>query len=131
MEVKSAHTRLFVSDIGTCAAFYRDVLKFEPIIIQIEKGYAEFKVADLRISLFRQQEMAEILRTSDRPVGNNSQDNVALILQVKNLDDIYNELRQSDVVFAEPPTQNKEFALKVAYFRDPSGNLLGLFEAMM
>ncbi|MGC1527945.1 MAG: VOC family protein, partial [Phormidesmis sp.] len=126
MEVKSANTRLFVTDIGTCAEFYRDVLKFKPITVQIEKGYAEFEVAGLRLSLFRQQEMSEILRTSDLPSGNNCQDKVGLILSVRNIDDIYHELRQANVKFAEPPTQNQEFSLKVAYFRDPSGNLIGL-----
>ncbi|MGB3670117.1 MAG: VOC family protein [Phormidesmis sp.] len=131
MEVKSAHTRLFVTDIGACAEFYRDVLKFKPITVQIEKGYAEFEVAGLRLSLFRQQEMSEILRTSDLPSGNNCQDKVGLILSVQNIDDIYHELRQADVKFAEPPTQNQEFSLKVAYFRDPAGNLIGLFEAVM
>ncbi|MGD1899502.1 MAG: VOC family protein [Phormidesmis sp.] len=131
MDVKSAHTRFFVSDIGACAEFYRDVLKFEPVTIQVEKGYAEFKVADFRLSLFRQQEMSEILRTSDKAIGKDIQDRVGLILNVQNLDDIYHELRQADVEFAEPPTQNNEFSLKVAYFRDPAGNLIGLFESMM
>ncbi|MGD1867038.1 MAG: VOC family protein [Phormidesmis sp.] len=131
MEVKAAHTRLFVADVGACARFYRDILKFEPVTIQIEKGYAEFKMAGLHLSIFSQQEMAEILRTSSRPAASNSQDNVGLILHVDNLDDIYHELRHANVDFAEPPTQNKEFALKVAYFRDPAGTLIGLFEAMM
>ena len=56
---------------------------------------------------------------------------VGLILTVNNIDDIYHELRQADVDFAEPPTQNQEFSLKVAYFRDPAGNLIGLFEPLM
>ncbi|MEM9152167.1 MAG: VOC family protein [Cyanobacteria bacterium P01_F01_bin.3] len=131
MEVKSAHTRLFVSDVGACAEFYRDVLKFEPVTIQIEKGYAEFKIANLQLSLFSKQEMAAILRTTDKPTESNSQDSVGLILKVENLDDIYHELRHANVEFAEPPTQNQEFALKVAYFRDPAGTLIGLFESMM
>ena len=131
MDVKSAHTRLFVSDVGICAAFYRDVLKFEPVTIQVEKGYAEFMVAGTRISLFRKQEMSEILRTSNRSPGLDTQDDVALILHVQNIDDIYHELRKADVKFAEPPTQNTEFSLKVAYFRDPAGTLIGLFETIM
>ncbi|MEO1791786.1 MAG: VOC family protein [Cyanobacteria bacterium J06629_19] len=131
MEVKSAHTRLFVADIGACAAFYRDILKFEPVTVQIEKGYAEFKMADQRLSLFRQQEMAEILRTTDKTATVDCQDTVGLILNVKNIDGIYHELRHANVNFVEPPTQNKEYSLKVAYFRDPAGTLIGLFEAMM
>lgn len=132
MEVRSAHTRLFVDDVAACSRFYQNVLKFKPVALQVEKGYAEFEITDsMRISLFRQREMSEILRTSDRPVAKNAQDRVGLILHVHDLDSIYHELRRADVTFAEPPTQNNEFSLKVAYFRDPAGNLIGLFEAMM
>lgn len=131
MEVKSAHTRLFVSDIAVCAAFYQDVLKFKPITIQIEKGYAEFEIANMRLSLFRQQEMSEILRTSELPSMAECQDKFGLLFQVHDMDEIYHELRHAQVDFVEPPTQNAEYALKVAYFRDPDGNLIGLVEAMM
>lgn len=132
MEVRTAHTRLFVDDVAACAQFYKDVLKFKPRTLQVEKGYAEFEITEnMWISLFRRREMAEILRTSDRPAAEKAQDKVGLILNVHNLDDIYHELRQADVIFDEPPTQNNEFSLKVAYFRDPAGNLIGLFEAMM
>jgi lactoylglutathione lyase len=135
MEVSAAHTRLLVNDIATCAEFYRDVLKFKPVTIQIEKGYAEFEIghssSPMRLSLFRQQEMSEILRTSEKPLAANCQDRFCLILQVRNIDDIYHDLRHAQVEFDEPPTQNQEFALKVAYFRDPAGNLIGLFEPVM
>ena len=131
MEFNNPHVRLFVADIAPCAEFYRDVLKFKPVTIQVEKGYAEFELDHLRLSLFRRQEMSEILRTSDRPNIVEEQDKFGLILHVRNLDDIYNELRHANVTFVEPPTQNKEFSIKVAYFRDPSGNLLGLIEPMM
>ena len=131
MDVQLAHTRLFVDDIAVCAAFYRDVLKFKPITVQVEKGYAEFEISNMRLSLFNRKEMSEILRTSDRPQAKGCQDKVGIILQVHDLDNIYKELRRADVAFAEPPTQNSEFSLKVAYCRDPEENLIGLFEAMM
>ncbi len=131
MEVQSAHTRLYVSDIAACTEFYRDVLRFKPVTVQIEKGYAEFEVGQMRLSLFRQQEMAEILRTSEKPTTIDCQDKFGFVLAVRDIDAIYHELRHAQVVFAEPPTQNAEFSLKVAYFRDPEGNLIGLFESMM
>ncbi|MGB3295207.1 MAG: VOC family protein [Phormidesmis sp.] len=132
MKVQAAHTRLYVSDIATCAEFYRDILKFKPITVQIEKGYAEFEVTDnLRLSLFSQQEMAEILRTSGKSATADCQDKFGLVLIVHDIDDIYHELRHAGIAFAEPPTQNTEFSIKVAYLRDPAGNLIGLFEAMM
>ncbi len=135
MKVRAAHTRLFVSDLPACAEFYRDVLKFKPITIQIEKGYAEFEMdeenSDARLSLFRRQEMSEILRTSGKPSVVDCQDQFGLIFSVHDLDGIYHELRQAKVAFDEPPTKNTEFAIKVAYLRDPDGNLIGLFEPVM
>lgn len=131
MEVQVAHTRLFVDDIAVCAEFYRDVLKFKPVTIQVEKGYAEFEISNMRLSLFLRREMSEILRTSEQPVAEGCQDKFGIILQVHDLNEIYHELRKADVAFAEPPTQNSEFSLKVAYCRDPEGNLIGLFEPMM
>ena len=131
MDVQAAHTRFFVSDIAACADFYQNTMKFEPVTVQIEKGYAEFEIANMRISLFRRQEMSEILRTSSKPTDLDAQDKVGLILRIKDLDQIYQDLRQAGVEFDESPTQNHEFALKVAYLRDPDGNLIGLFEALM
>jgi lactoylglutathione lyase len=131
MEVLSANTRLFVSDIARSSDFYANVLKFTPITVQVDKGYAEFEVGHLRLSLFRQQEMSEILRRSEKPNPTDCQDKFGLIFSVRNLDDIYHELRHANVHFDEPPTQNAEFSLKVAYFRDPDGNLIGLFEPVM
>lgn len=135
MEISAAHTRLFVSNIAACAEFYRDVLKLKPITVQIEKGYAEFEIgsgnSQMRLSLFSKQEMSEILRTSEKPQTADCQDQFGLIFQVRDIDSIYHDLRHANVTFDEPPTQNAEFALKVAYFRDPDGNLIGLFEPMM
>ena len=131
MEIKAAATRFFVTDIETCCKFYRDQLKLPVVMEDLDRGYAEFQAASLRLSLFRQQEMAEIIHTTDKPVSADTRDKVALILIVSSVDECYQKLHHEGIHFDEPPTQNSDFNLKVAYCRDPEGNLIGLFEPLM
>ncbi|NEQ51626.1 MAG: VOC family protein [Leptolyngbya sp. SIO3F4] len=129
MDVKAASTRLLVSDITNCCKFYRDLLGLTVIVEN--PGYAEFEVAGQTISLFHQEEMASIIHTSDKPATADSQDKTVLIFTITDLDGTYSQLRQAGVQFDEPPTQNSDFNLKIAYCRDPEGNLIGLFENLM
>ena len=75
--------------------------------------------------------MASIIHTSDKPTSVDSQDKTVLIFTITDLDGTYSQLRQGGVHFDEPPTQNSDFNLKIAYCRDPEGNLIGLFENLM
>ena len=129
MDIKAASTRLLVSDITRCCQFYRDLLGLTVIVESA--SYAEFKAAGQTISLFHQDEMASIVHTSDKPATVDSQDKAVLIFTITDLDGTYSQLRQAGVHFDEPPTQNSDFNLKIAYCRDPEGNLIGLFENLM
>ena len=129
MEVKAASTRLLVSDITNCCNFYRDLLDLDVVVET--SSYAEFKAAGQTISLFHQGEMASIVHTSDKPAAADTQDKAVLIFTIVDLDSTYTQLRQAGVPFDEPPTQNSDFNLKIAYCRDPEGNLIGLFENLM
>ncbi|MEO1402882.1 MAG: VOC family protein [Cyanobacteria bacterium J06635_1] len=131
MDIQAASTRLLVSDITTCCEFYRDRLGLTVVVEDLEHGYAEFQIANMRLSLFRQQEMAEIIHTTDKPTQIACQDKVVLIFKVSDVDSIYHDLHRKGVPFAAPPTQNANFALKIAYCRDPENNLIGLFEPLM
>ncbi|MEM9483058.1 MAG: VOC family protein [Cyanobacteria bacterium P01_F01_bin.116] len=129
MDVKVASTRLLVSDITNCCRFYRDLLGLAVVVEN--PSYAEFKTAGQTISLFHREEMAAIIHTSDKPATADSQDKTVLIFTITDLDQTYTQLRQAGIHFDEPPTQNSDFNLKIAYCRDPEGNLIGLFENLM
>ena len=129
MDVKAASTRLLVSDITNCCKFYRELLGLNVIVET--PSYAEFEAAGQIISLFHREEMASIIHTSDKPATANSQDKTLLIFTITDLDKTYTQLREAGVHFDEPPTQNSDFNLKIAYCRDPEGNLIGLFENLM
>ena len=129
MDVKAASTRLLVSDITNCCRFYRDLLGLTVIVES--PSYAEFEAAGQTISLFHQKEMASIIHTSDNRAIVDGQDITVLIFTITDLDSTYSQLKHSGVHFDEPPTQNSDFNLKIAYCRDPEGNLIGLFENLM
>ncbi|MEM6254757.1 MAG: VOC family protein [Cyanobacteria bacterium P01_D01_bin.156] len=129
MDIKAASIRLLVSDIATCCRFYRDLLGLKVIVDS--PSYAEFEAAGQTISLFHQDEMASIIHTSNKPVTADCQDNALIIFTITHLDSVYATLRGAGVHFDEPPTQNSDFNLKIAYCRDPEGNLIGLFENLM
>ncbi len=66
MDIKTSYTRLLVADLKACFEFYRDVLEFTVVIEALEDGYAEFSTPNMKLALFRRQEMA-LMIGSDRP----------------------------------------------------------------
>lgn len=130
MKVRAAYTRLLVADLEACFRFYRDVLEFPVVMEDLESGYAEFAAGEMKLALFRRLEMAEILGTDNKPAEVDSQDRVVLIFTVPNLDEAYGQLTPKGVHFESEPMNNPNYELKIAYLRDPDGNLIGLFQSM-
>lgn len=54
MKVSSAYTRLLVSDLEACFLFYKDVMEFEVKQEDIEDGYAEFVIGNMRRAFISQ-----------------------------------------------------------------------------
>ena len=131
MDIKSAITRLLVSDLEACFLFYRDVMEFKVNVEAIEDGYAEFEAAEMKFALFRRQEMAEFVGTSDKPLQADCQDRMGLIFTVRDLDKTYHELRSKGVNFSTEPMGNPYYGIKTAYLRDPDGTLIGLFQFLV
>jgi predicted enzyme related to lactoylglutathione lyase len=130
MKVKSAYTRLLVANLEASFLFYRDVMEFQVTVEDLETGYAEFEVGNMKLGLFRRQEMAQIIGNTDKPESAECQDNVVLIFTVPDLEETYHELRHKSVNFTTTPTTNPSYGIKTAYFRDPDGTLIGLFQLL-
>ena len=131
MEVQKSYTRLLVSDLEACFLFYRDLMEFKVTLEDLNEGYAEFAVADMKLSLFRRQEMAEMIGNAQKPHNVEGQDRVVLIFTVPDLDKAYQQLRHRGIKFTTEPLNNPYYGLKTAYFRDPDGTLIGLFQTML
>ena len=131
MKVGTGYTRLLVNDFKACFGFYKDVMEFEVTADNEEDGYAEFNAGDMRLSLFRRQEMAEIIGNAHKPSTAESQDNVALIFIVTDLEEAHQQIIHKGVKFTTEPWNNPYYGIKTAYLRDPDGTLIGLFQFLM
>ncbi|WP_218596807.1 VOC family protein [Chroogloeocystis siderophila] len=93
-----------------------------------KSGYAGFQVGGMKLSLFRRQEMAEIIRKIDKPTHAECQDKVALIFTVHDVEQEYHCLLHKNINLVIEPLTNIDYRIKTAYFRDPDGNLIGLYQ---
>lgn len=128
MKIGPAYTRLLVSDLEACFLFYQDIMEFKVTVNDLIDGYVEFEANNMKLALFRRQEMAAIVGTTHKPFNVESQDRVTLMFTVPDLDEAYQHLRDKGIEFTTQPLQNSSYSIKTAYFRDPDGTLIGLFQ---
>jgi lactoylglutathione lyase len=120
------HTRLLVDNYRECFLFYRDVLGFEVTWGDENSNYADFKFNSATLGVFDRKQMVEALG-EDYTSNAEQVDRTALIFKVKNVEETYQELN-SRVKFITTPTDQKEWGIKVAHFRDPAGSLIEIYE---
>ncbi|WP_078597660.1 VOC family protein [Evansella clarkii] len=120
------HTRLLVDNYKECFYFYRDVLGFEVSWGDEYSNYADFKFNGSKLGIFERKQMTEAIGEDYSP-NIDQADRTALIFKVPNVDDKYQELKDK-VAFITEPTEQKDWGIKVAHFRDPAGSLIEIYE---
>jgi lactoylglutathione lyase len=108
------HVRLLVDDFGAAYRFYADVLGLEPASGDETGPYASFSTGEAALSIFERQIQQE---TVDLDAAG---DSALAILEVEDVDDIAERLGVG------APVDRPDWGLRVAYVRDPSGNLIEL-----
>ncbi|MEM9927743.1 MAG: VOC family protein [Cyanobacteria bacterium P01_D01_bin.50] len=131
MKVYKAFTRLLVNDWKACVSFYKDIMEFESVVEDERGGYAEFKVADMKLSIFRREEMARMVHNSEMPATAQCQDTVALVFTVNDLEEECIKLKQKGIKLTAEPMNNPMYGIKTAYVRDPDDNLIGLYQMLV
>lgn len=125
--MKFNSVRLIVADFDDCFRFYRDVLGFTPDWGELGSTYANFRVDDgTSIALFRRELMAKAVGTDNMPSTAPSQDRVALVFLVEELDRLVEQLRTRGIEFVSAPRDYPDWGIRAAHLRDPDGNLLEL-----
>jgi lactoylglutathione lyase len=119
--VQLTHVRLLVDDFAACFAFYRDVLGLEVTSGTGEGGYASFATGDASLSIFERSEQGEVVRL--REPG----DDCIPILEVDDVDAAVERLREHVL---GPAVSRPDWGIRVAYLRDPAGNLLELAQGL-
>jgi len=119
--VKFSQVRLLVDDYPACFRFLNDTLGLECTFGGEDDGYASFKAGAGTIAVFRRDEQGEVIEL--RAAGDGS----VTVLEVEDVD--AEAARLGDAVLGEPISK-AAWGGRVAYVRDPDGNLFELFQAI-
>jgi lactoylglutathione lyase len=119
--VKLSQVRLLVEDFAPAFRFYRDELGLSPSSGDESSGYASFATPGGTIAIFERGGQAEAVLL--REPG----DSALTVLEVDDVDAVSEQLRAHVV---HSPEDKPEWGGRVAYLRDPSGNLLELFQTL-
>jgi catechol 2,3-dioxygenase-like lactoylglutathione lyase family enzyme len=121
--MKLGYVRLLVRDFDGAVAFYRDVIGFPVAMLVDHAKFAEFNTGETALEIYDRDLMAEVV-----PGLMAGGDRILLTLHVDNVDETFESLKAKGVKFEEPPSNRESWGARTAYFRDPEGNLIELFQ---
>ena len=110
-------TVLFVRDLASCTAFYRDTLGFE--VKHADDSSVWF--GDQQVLLLERSAAADLVGADALSRGEGSP-RVLLCAEVEDVDATHAALEAKGVAFVQPPT-SQPWGLRTAHFVDPEGNL--------
>jgi lactoylglutathione lyase len=120
--VKFSQVRLLVDDFAAAYRFYSEELGLEPGFGAIDDPpYASFAAGDGAVAIFERSGQESTVEL--RPAG----DSTLLVLEV---DDVDAEAARLEDHLVGRPVDKGEWGGRVAYVRDPSGNLIELFQSI-
>jgi catechol 2,3-dioxygenase-like lactoylglutathione lyase family enzyme len=119
--VRFSQARLLVDDFAEAFRFYRDELGLDASFGHETSGYASFSTPGGTIAIFERGDQAEVVAL--RPPG----DSTLTVLEVDDVDAAAERLHHH---LAHSPQDQPGWGGRVAYVRDPSGNLLELFQEL-
>jgi predicted enzyme related to lactoylglutathione lyase len=119
--MRFSQARLLVDDFGAAFRFYRDTLGFGTAFGDESSGYASFDTGSGTVAIFERSGQAEVVEL--RPAG----DSTLLVLELDDVDAAVARLGEHVV---REPVDQPDWGGRVAYLRDPSGNLIELFQSL-
>jgi lactoylglutathione lyase len=125
MLTKVGYSRIVVSDLKRSVEFYRDVLGI-PLKFENDR-WAEFATLGTRLALSAGAPPVPAIPMKDAD-GTPHAGQVAIAFEVKNLDQVYQDLSAKGVQFVQPPTE-QENGGKTAMLLDPDGLEIALGES--
>jgi lactoylglutathione lyase len=119
--MRFSQARLLVDDFAAAFRFYRDTLGLTGSFGDESSGYASFDTGTGTVAIFSRAGQGEVVEL--RPQG----DSTLLVLEVDDVDAVIAGLGEYVV---QAPVDQPDWGGRVAYLRDPSGNLLELFQSL-
>ena len=115
-----------VNNFAKLYKFYKDVLKLKPKKEDLKNEFAEFFVGEGVVALLTDKTLDGMCGINYFNFVNN-RTNFVIAVEVKSVKKAVDDLRKKDVeIVTEPKTT--PWGQKVAYFRDPEGNIWELSE---
>jgi predicted enzyme related to lactoylglutathione lyase len=126
--MKFSNLRLLVNDFDTCFTFYQDLLGLSCTWGKLGDNFASFTLGTPSVlSLFKADLMNAAINDSHTLVTESGRDKVALVLQVDNVNDTYQQLQKKGLSFLTEPKDMTAWGIRVVHFRDPEHNLIELY----
>ncbi len=125
--MKLNHVRLLVRDYAAAFRFWRDVIGLPVVFGDEAGGYADFDTGGAILAIFDERAMAAAAATSR---GESGRDVAVLVVGVDSVDDTYRRLGERGVQLVGPPTDQPDWGIRVAHFRDPEGNLCEIYRPL-
>ena len=119
--MRFSQLRLLVDDFGAAFRFYRDALGLAVSSGDESGGYASFAAESSTVAIFERGGQGAVVEL--RAPG----DSTLTVLEVDDVDGAVERLREHVV---QVPQDQPDWGGRVAYLRDPSGNLLELFQVL-
>jgi lactoylglutathione lyase len=119
--VRFSQVRLLVDDVAAAFRFYRDELGLAVASGNEGEPYASFDTGTGTVAIFVRDGQAEAVEL--RAAG----DSTLLVLEV---DDVDSDVARLGARVVAGPVDQPEWGGRVAYLRDPSGNLIELFQTI-
>ncbi len=127
MKLQLTHIRLLVSHYQDSFLFYRDILRLDVDWGDETSGYAEFSTGNIKLALFPKDLMTQVTASTEQPSSFPNQDKITLIFAVDDVDEVYQQLRDSNATIVTSPADRSDWGIRTAHFRDPDGNLIEIF----
>jgi lactoylglutathione lyase len=119
--MRFSQVRLLVDDFAAAFRFYRDDLGLKASFGDETSGYASFDTGSGTLAIFERADQGGVVEL--RPAGDST-------LTVLELDDVDAAAERLATFVVREPVDQPEWGGRVAYLRDPSGNLLELFQTL-
>jgi catechol 2,3-dioxygenase-like lactoylglutathione lyase family enzyme len=119
--MRFSQARLLVDDFGAALRFYRDTLGFGTALGDESSGYASFDTGSGTVAIFERSGQSGVVEL--RPPC----DSTLLVLELDDVDAAVARLGEHVV---RGPVDQPDWGGRVAYLRDPSGNLIELFQSL-
>ena len=126
MKFQYSYTRLHVKDCRACYKFYHDILGLEATFASDIDSYVELTDGKVKITLLNQKNIKSYLGTKTDFSFDRQSDCIALSFQVDDVEEACSYLKEQGVEIISPPWNVVDWGMKLAYVRDPEGNLIEL-----